>query len=41
MRHPTPAAVDAIGVYLDVEVDWPALEGLIGNAYHSIADRGR
>jgi len=30
-----------IGVYLDVEVDWGTLAELIGNAYHSIADRGR
>jgi hypothetical protein len=30
-----------IGVYLDVEVDWGSLEELIGNAYHSIADRAR
>jgi hypothetical protein len=28
-----------IGVYLDVEVDWPMLEQLIGNAYQTIAGR--
>ena len=30
-----------IGVYLDVDVDWPALEELIGNADHTLAGRGR
>jgi len=30
-----------IGVYLDVEVDWEVIEGLIGDAYHTIAGRGR
>lgn len=28
-----------IGVYLDVDVDWPMLEQLIGNAYHTISGR--
>ena len=30
-----------IGVYLDVDVDWPVVEELIRNAYHTIAGRGR
>ena len=30
-----------IGVYLDVDVDWETLEELVGNAYHTIAVRGR
>lgn len=30
-----------LGVYLDVEVDWQAVEEIIGAAYHTIAGRGR
>lgn len=30
-----------IGVYLDVDVDWDRLEDLVGDAYHTIAVRGR
>ena len=30
-----------LGVYLDVEVDWEAVEEVIGAAYHTIAGRGR
>jgi len=30
-----------LGVYLDVAVDWKAVEGIIGDAYHTIAGRGR
>jgi hypothetical protein len=30
-----------IGAYLDVPIDWKVLEELIGNAYHTIAGRGR
>ena len=30
-----------IGVYLDVDVDWSRVEELIGDAYHTIATRGR
>lgn len=30
-----------LGVYLDVPVDWEAVEGIIGDAYHTIAGRGR
>jgi hypothetical protein len=30
-----------LGVYLDVEVNWKAVEEIIGAAYHTIADRGR
>ncbi|MGH2418042.1 MAG: MmcQ/YjbR family DNA-binding protein [Candidatus Limnocylindria bacterium] len=30
-----------VGVYLDVEVDWEAVEEIIGAAYHTIAGRGR
>jgi hypothetical protein len=30
-----------IGVYLDVDVDWNRLEELIGDAYHTVAERGR
>jgi hypothetical protein len=30
-----------IGVYLDVDIDWVRLEGLIGDAYHTVAMRGR
>jgi hypothetical protein len=30
-----------IGVYLDVPIDWRALEEHIGTAYHTVAGRGR
>lgn len=30
-----------IGAYMDVEVDWEAVEELIGNAYHTVTARGR
>ncbi len=30
-----------IGVFLDVEVDWERVEDLIGDAYHTVAARGR
>ncbi len=30
-----------IGVYLDVEVNWPAVEEIVGAAYHTVASRGR
>ena len=30
-----------IGAYLDVDVDWNQLAELIGDAYHTIATRGR
>lgn len=30
-----------IGCYLDVDVDWARIEQLIGDAYHTIAMRGR
>jgi hypothetical protein len=30
-----------IGVYLDVDVDWDRVEGLIGDAYHTVALRPR
>lgn len=30
-----------LGVYLDVEMDWVAVEGLVGAAYHTIATRAR
>jgi hypothetical protein len=30
-----------IGVYLDVDIDWDRLEQLIGDAYHTVAMRGR
>jgi hypothetical protein len=30
-----------IGVYLDVDVDWDQVEQLVGNAYHTVAMRGR
>jgi hypothetical protein len=30
-----------IGAYLDVDIDWERLEELIGDAYHTVAVRGR
>jgi hypothetical protein len=30
-----------LGVYLDVDVDWKAVEEIIGAAYHTIAGRAR
>ncbi|MGH2427757.1 MAG: MmcQ/YjbR family DNA-binding protein [Candidatus Limnocylindria bacterium] len=30
-----------LGVYLDVPVEWDVIEDLIGDAYHTIAGRGR
>ena len=30
-----------LGVYLDVDVDWEAVEEIVGAAYHTIAGRGR
>ncbi|MGH2381864.1 MAG: MmcQ/YjbR family DNA-binding protein [Candidatus Limnocylindria bacterium] len=30
-----------LGVYLDVPVDWDVINGLVGDAYHTIAGRGR
>lgn len=30
-----------LGAYLDVEVDWQAVEELIDDAYHTVAGRGR
>lgn len=30
-----------LGVYLDVSVDWAAVERIIGDAYHTVAGQGR
>ncbi len=30
-----------LGAYLDVDVDWEAVEQIIGDAYHTIAAQGR
>ena len=33
--------VERVRVYLDVPVDWEAVERIIGDAYHTVAGRGR